>query len=58
MARRLAMPGLHADALAGLPATLEGVAPLALPTVCTVTLDALLTDACSGPLRSGSVSAM
>jgi hypothetical protein len=44
MRQRIDVPGLYADALVGLPETIDGLAPLPMSEVCTVTLDELLSD--------------
>lgn len=44
MRQKLDLAGLYGDALAGLPDTLDGQAPLAVPAECPVTLDELLAD--------------
>jgi hypothetical protein len=36
--------GLYADAVRALPETIDGVAPLPVPTTCPVTLEELLAD--------------
>jgi hypothetical protein len=38
------LPGLYADALAGLPETMDDQPPLPAPDVCPTTLDELLND--------------
>jgi hypothetical protein len=45
MRAKLDVPGLYADALQALPATMDGQAPLPVPEACPVTLDALLSAA-------------
>ena len=42
MRQRIDIAGIYADALRGLPETMDGLAPLSVPTVCPVTLDELL----------------
>lgn len=42
MRQRIDVAALYADALAALPETMDGVAPLPVPEVCPVTLDELL----------------
>jgi hypothetical protein len=42
MRRRIDAAGLHAHALAGLPATIDGMGPLPLAQPCPRALDALL----------------
>ncbi len=42
MRQKLNVAGLYADALEALPATMDGVAPLAVSTACSITLDNLL----------------
>lgn len=42
MRQRIDVASLYADALAALPETMDGVAPLPVPAVCPVTLDELL----------------
>jgi Domain of unknown function DUF29 len=44
MRQRIDVPGLYADALVGLPETIDGQPPLPMPEVCPVTLDDLLSD--------------
>ena len=44
MRQKIDVAGLYADALAAMPETMDGQAPLPLPTVCTVTLDELLGE--------------
>jgi hypothetical protein len=44
MRQRIDIAGLYADALAALPETMDGVAPLPVPADCPVTLDDLLAD--------------
>jgi hypothetical protein len=44
MRQKLDLAGLYGDALAGLPDTLDGQAPLPVPAECPVTLDELLAD--------------
>jgi hypothetical protein len=44
MQPRIDLAGLHADALAGLPDTIDGQAPLPVPETCPVTLDELLGE--------------
>jgi hypothetical protein len=44
MRQRLDLPGLYADALRGLPETIDGQAPLPVPQDCPMTLDELLSD--------------
>lgn len=44
MRQKLDLVGLYGDALAGLPDTLDGQAPLPVPAECPVTLDELLAD--------------
>jgi len=43
MRQKLDVPGLYADALEALPATMEGVAPQPVETACPPTLDDLLS---------------
>ena len=45
MRQRLDIPGLYADALAGLPETMDGQEPVPVPQECPVTLDDLLSEA-------------
>lgn len=42
MRQRIDVAALYADALAALPETMDGVAPLPVPEMCPVTLDELL----------------
>ena len=42
MRQKIDLAGLYADALAGLPETLDGQPPLPVPPACPVTLDDLL----------------
>lgn len=42
MRQRIDVAGLYADALAALPETMDGAAPLPVSAACTVTLDELL----------------
>ena len=44
MRQRLDIPGLYADALAGLPEKMDGQEPLSVPQECPVTLDDLLSE--------------
>ena len=44
MRQRIDLAGLYADALAGLPETIDGQPPLPVPAECPVTLDALLGE--------------
>ena len=44
MRHRIDLAGIYADALAGLPETMDGQPPLPVPTECPVTLDALLGE--------------
>ncbi len=44
MRQRIDLAGIFADALRGLPETIDGQAPLPVPDVCPVTLDELLSD--------------
>lgn len=44
MRQRIDLAGLYADALAALPETIDGLAPLPVPDTCPVTLDELLAD--------------
>jgi hypothetical protein len=44
MRQRIDLIGIYADALRGLPETIDGQAPLPVPDVCPWTLDALLAD--------------
>jgi hypothetical protein len=44
MRQYLDVPGLYADALRGLPETVDGQSPLPVPTECSVTLEELLSD--------------
>lgn len=43
MRQRIALASLYADALAALPETVDGQAPLPVPLACPVTLDELLS---------------
>jgi len=43
MRQRIDLAGIYADALRGLPETMDGVQPLPVPNVCPVTLDELLS---------------
>jgi hypothetical protein len=45
MRQRLDMAKLYARALRAMPETIDGQAPLQVPTTCTMTLDELLHDA-------------
>jgi hypothetical protein len=45
MTQRIDVAGLYADALAAMPESVDGQAPLPVPDVCPVTLDELLGDA-------------
>jgi len=42
MRQRIDVPSLYADAIAGLPEMIDGLAALPIPEVCPVTLDELL----------------
>ena len=44
MRQRIGLAGLYADALRGLPETMDGQPPLPVPKACPVTLDELLSD--------------
>ncbi len=44
MRGRIDMAELYKDALAGLPETMDGLAPLPVPPACPVTLDELLAE--------------
>ena len=44
MRGRINVTELYSDALAGLPDTLDGIAPLPVPQVCTITLDEMLEE--------------
>jgi uncharacterized protein DUF29 len=44
MRQKIDLAGLYADALAGMPETMDDQPPLPLPEVCQVTLDELLSD--------------
>ena len=44
MRQKIDLAGLYADALAGLPATMDGQAPMPVPETCPVTLDGLLSE--------------
>jgi hypothetical protein len=44
MRQRLDLAGLYRDAVAAMPDSLDGIAPLAVPPVCPVTLDELLAQ--------------
>ena len=44
MRQRIDLAGIYADALAGLPETMDGLPPVPVPTECPVTLDALLGE--------------
>jgi len=44
MRQRIDVAGLYADAVRALPETIDGVAPLPVPTTCPVTLEELLAD--------------
>jgi hypothetical protein len=44
MGQRIDVAGLYADALAGVPETMDGQPPLPVPDVCPVTLDELLSE--------------
>jgi hypothetical protein len=44
MRQRIDVPGLYADALAGLPVIIDGQAPLAVDPICPLTLDDLLAE--------------
>ena len=44
MRHRINVASLYADALAAMPATIDGQPPLPMSEVCTVTLDELLSD--------------
>jgi len=44
MRQRIDPAELYSDALAGMPETIDGQAPLPVPTTCPVTLDELLGE--------------
>jgi hypothetical protein len=44
MRQKIDLAGLYADALAGMPETMDDQPPLPLPEVCPVTLDELLSE--------------
>lgn len=44
MRERIDLAGLYADALRGLPDTIDGQLPLPVPAACPVTLDDLLSE--------------
>jgi hypothetical protein len=44
MRQRIDLTGIYADALRGVPETIDGQAPLPLSDACPVTLDDLLSD--------------
>jgi len=44
MRQKVDVPGIYADAVRGLPDTIDGQPPLPVPDVCPVTLDELLGD--------------
>jgi hypothetical protein len=44
MRQRIDLAGVYADAVRGLPATIDDVPPLPVPEACPVTLDELLAD--------------
>jgi hypothetical protein len=44
MRQRIDFAGIYADALRGLPDTIDGEAPLPVPDVCPVTVDNLLSE--------------
>jgi len=44
MRQKIDLSGLYQDALAGLPETMEGQAPLAVPPICPMTLDQLFAE--------------
>jgi hypothetical protein len=44
MRQRINVAGLYADALAGVPETIDGQPPLPVPETCPVTLDELLAE--------------
>ena len=44
MRQRIDVSSLYADAIAGLPETIDGLAGLPVPAECPVTLDELLAD--------------
>jgi hypothetical protein len=44
MRQRVDLEGIYADALRGVPETIDGQPPLPVPDVCPVTLDELLGD--------------
>ena len=44
MRQRIDFAGIYADALRGLPDTIDGEAPLPVPDVCPVTVDDLLSE--------------
>ncbi|WP_428485499.1 DUF29 domain-containing protein [Rhodopila sp.] len=43
MRQKINLPSIYADALRGLPETIDGQPPLLMPAVCPVTLDELLS---------------
>jgi hypothetical protein len=43
MRNRIDLPSLYADALKGMPTTIDGAPPLPVPTACPLTLEELLT---------------
>lgn len=45
MRQKIDLAGLYSDALAAIPETIDGQAPLPLPEFCPATLDELLADA-------------
>ena len=45
MRQKLDLAGLYADALAGLPESMDNMAPLPVPHECPVTLDEVLAEA-------------
>jgi hypothetical protein len=44
MRQKLDVAGIYADALTMLPDTMDGLAPLPVPSTCPVTMDELLGD--------------
>jgi hypothetical protein len=44
MRQRIDLAGVYADALRGLPETMNGQPPLPMPGICPLTLDDLLSD--------------
>ena len=43
MRQKLDVPGIYADALSAMPDTMDGQAPLPVPSICPVTLDELIS---------------